>query len=423
MIKATIYLFFLRGFGTFLNFIISIFISRFYGATAIAHFTTFINWQNFISEVLFGGFKNYTIRSVVISNIQKKDSYNIILISIFIFVCSLFLMLFIYIFKNFFLLFIPDKILSSITYGSSYHLIFYLIFSSTSLCIIRLCSGGLIGLNKSILGTITENTLLPSFFIFFIIFYFHSYSDKHYQNFFDTYLFSIITVSIISLIAWKLVSSPDKNFSFDLTDLKVLKNPSILLLQFSDIFGRAYALLPLIILPFFVSNIEIGYFSIVLRLSFFSNMVLITLSSHFNSFFAKAYEVNDIKSLRLYFQKSRLLYILYNIPIFIIFIFFGKSIIALFGQVPESVYNYLILLSFGQLLSSIFGLSGQFLFMANKESHYLFIMILTLLFSILSSLFLCSLFSVYGVIISILVSNFFRNFLCYHFLRKNVLNY
>ena len=73
-------------------------------------------------------------------------------------------------------------------------------------------------------------------------------------------------------------------------------------------------------------------------------MVLITLSSHFNSFFAKAYKVNDIKSLRLYFQKSRLLYVLYNIPFFIIFIFFEKSIIALFGQVPESVYDHLILL-------------------------------------------------------------------------------
>lgn len=423
MIKATVYLFFFRGLGTFLNFIISIFISRFYGATAIAHFTTFINWQNFISELLFGGFKNYTIRSVAIGNIQKKDSYNIILISIFIFSCCLFLMLFIYFFKNFFLLFIPDKIISSITHGSSHHLIFYLIISSASLCIIRLCSGGLIGLNKSILGTITENTLLPSFFIFFIIFYYHSYSDNAYQKFFDTYLFSIMTVSIISLIVWKLVSSPDRNFSFNLNDLKVLKSTSIVLLHFSDILGRAYALLPLIVLPFFVSNNEVGYFSIALRLSFFSNVVLITLSSHFNSFFAKAYKVNDIKLLRLYFQKSRLLYILYNIPIFIIFIFFGRSIIALFGQPPESVYDYLILLSFGQLFSSIFGLSGQFLFMANKESYYLFIMILTLLFSILSSLFLCSIFSVYGVIISILMSNLIRNFLCYYILRKNVLNY
>ena len=210
--------------------------------------------------------KNYTIRSVAISNIQKKNSYNIILISMFIFICT-FLMLFIYIFKSFFLLFIPDKIISSITHGSSYHLIFYLIFSSASLCIIRLCSGGLIGLNRSILGTITENTLLPSFFIFFIIFYYYSYGDNAYHKFFDTYLFSIITVSIISLIAWKLVSSPDKNFSFNLNDLKVLKNSSILLLHFSDILGRAYALLPLVILLFSFQILRLDTF-IVLRLSF-----------------------------------------------------------------------------------------------------------------------------------------------------------
>ena len=414
----------LRGVGTFSSLLTSIFISRFFGAGGIAHFTIFMTWQNFLSELLFGGFKNFTIRSVATQNFTKFNSsrqYNVLIISLLIMFFGFALFFIFKIFKVIIVFYFPSEILDSLIYQNTENISLYIIISSTCLSIIRLCSSAIKGLMHSFIGTFTENILLPVLFFLFITTLIFLKSSFSYNLLLSSYIISIITVSIFSFMIWKIFSKPSIKLYFKFSDLVVLKNPSVLKLYFSDILNRIFALLPLVILPFYVSNIEVGQFTIASKLAFISNMILVTISTYFNPYFAKYFEIKDISKLRFFFSKSQLFCMMFYLPVFITYLIFGDNLILLFGNDLHMSKNYLLLLSLGQLLSAYFGLSGQLLFMVNKEYYYLHINIISIISCVFISIIFCPYFGVFGIVFALIIYNFFKNLCFYIYVKREIL--
>lgn len=358
--------------------------------------------------------QNYT-------KLNSSRQYNVLIISLFIIFFSASFFFIFKIFKVFFVFYFPSEILDSLMYLNTKNISLYIVISSTCLSIIRLCSSAIKGLMRSFIGTLTENILLPVLFTFLItiiIFWKNLFS---YNLLLSLYILSIIIVSFSSFMIWAKISKSPINLYFKPTDLEVLNNPSVLKLYFSDILGRLFALLPLLLLPFYASNIEIGQFTIAARLSFISNMIHVTMSTYFNPYFAKYYELKDFSKLRLSFSRSRFFCMIYYLPVFIAYIFFGDNLISFFGDDFFMSKSYLLLISFGQLMSTYFGLSGQLLFMTNKENYYIFINIVSILSCVFISIIFCPYFGVFGIVFALIISNFFKNLCFYIYVKRKIL--
>jgi PST family polysaccharide transporter len=266
------------------------------------------------------------------------------------------------------------------------------------------------GINK-ILPQSILNFFSKSIYVILIMLFITDAEDAYLANFF--YGFSI---SFLFLVFWMkfFLSSSTFNYRFSLKKiiLNLKENLHLFLSSTSTHFTLNGAL---IILSLFVSNQELGRFSLAYKVAFILRMIPVffiqSILQHATNIKDKSKDKFD-KFLSNYFKIGLLI----TLIIAIITYFFSDFIIEIFaGEKIDYSSKILSLLSFIPFLAMlnfknvVYMLVNDLKSKLNKATFY------TLLFFIISSLILSNLYGGYGLAYSLLLTEIF-SFLIHYFL-------
>ena len=266
------------------------------------------------------------------------------------------------------------------------------------------------GINK-ILPQSILNFFSKSMYIIFIIIFISDAEDAYLANFFYG-----ISISFLFLIFWMrlFLSSSTFNYSFSLKKIKInlKENLHLFLSSTSTHFTVNGAL---IILSLFVSNQELGRFSLAYKVAFILRMIpVFFIQSILQRATKIKYKSKDEfeKFLSNYFKFGLLTTLIISISIcffsdFIIEIFadekidYSSKILSLLSFIP-----FLAMLNFKNV---VFMLVNDLKSKLNKATFY------TLLLFLINSLILTNLYGGYGLAYSLLLTEIF-SFLIHYFL-------
>jgi len=157
----------------------------------------------------------------------------------------------------------------------------------------------------------------------------------------------------------------------------------------------------IVLLGIFRNEADVGYYSIALKLSTLTVFALYAINSMAAPKFSELYANGRIDELFLLAQKSSKLIFFVTVPILFFLIIFGKPLISIaFGNEFTKAYLVLVLLVIGQFVSSAAGSTGYFMNMTGNQIVFRNIMIFTGIFNILFSLFFIRLLGIYGAAIA-----------------------
>jgi len=157
----------------------------------------------------------------------------------------------------------------------------------------------------------------------------------------------------------------------------------------------------IVLLGIFRNEADVGYYSIALKLSTLTVFALYAINSMAAPKFSELYANGRIDELFLLAQKSSKLIFFVTVPILFFLIIFGKPLISIaFGNEFTQAYLVLVLLVIGQFVSSAAGSTGYFMNMTGNQIVFRNIMIFTGIFNILFSLFFIRLLGIYGAAIA-----------------------
>jgi len=157
----------------------------------------------------------------------------------------------------------------------------------------------------------------------------------------------------------------------------------------------------IVLLGIFRNEADVGYYSIALKLSTLTVFALYAINSMAAPKFSELYANGRIDELFLLAQKSSKLIFFVTVPILFFLIIFGKPLISIaFGNEFTQAYLVLVLLVIGQFVSSAAGSTGYFMNMTGNQIVFRNIMIFTGIFNIFFSLFFIRLLGIYGAAIA-----------------------
>ncbi len=161
----------------------------------------------------------------------------------------------------------------------------------------------------------------------------------------------------------------------------------------------------IILLGIFRNEVEVGYFSICLKLSGLTTYILSAVNSLAAPEFSRLYHTDKMEDLFAMAKKSAKIVFWSTLPILLIFILFGKPILStFFGEKFVVAYIPLIVLVFGRFISSISGSTGIFMNMTGNQVVFRNIMILSAVICMLANLFLIPQFGSIGAAVSFALS-------------------
>lgn len=175
----------------------------------------------------------------------------------------------------------------------------------------------------------------------------------------------------------------------------------------------------IILLGIFRTAADVGFYSIAVKLSTLTVFALYAINSMAAPKFSELYANGRIDELFLLAQKSSKLIFFVTVPIIFILIIFGKPLISIaFGNEFTKAYFVLVVLIIGQFVSSTSGSTGYFMNMTGNQIVFRNIMITTGILNILFNLFFIKLFGIYGAALSSTLSLALWNIWVLLFLKK-----
>ncbi|MEK6884342.1 MAG: polysaccharide biosynthesis C-terminal domain-containing protein, partial [Nanoarchaeota archaeon] len=163
----------------------------------------------------------------------------------------------------------------------------------------------------------------------------------------------------------------------------------------------------ILILPYWIDSMAIGFFKSVKEVGLYNAIIPITLLLNitpeiflrlFFPMVTKEYASKNLKFIKSISQKIGKWIFMINLPIFFLIILFSDTIILiLFGPDYTLASNSLKFLIIGVFFSSIFTISNNLLSMAGKSKILLYDVIITSIISVILNLVLIPLPYVFGI--------------------------
>ena len=151
------------------------------------------------------------------------------------------------------------------------------------------------------------------------------------------------------------------------------------------------------ILVIFGSLEAVAIFDIAMRGATLVSFTLDALNTAISPYLSSAFEQNKKETLQRIVTKSTRIIFVFSLPVALIFIFFGKSILELlFAKAYVISYIPLVILCIGQLVNSLTGSVGTVLNMTGNQKYFSKIQIQMMILSALLSVPLIIYYSVIG---------------------------
>jgi O-antigen/teichoic acid export membrane protein len=156
----------------------------------------------------------------------------------------------------------------------------------------------------------------------------------------------------------------------------------------------------MLILGAFKSNAEVGIYSIVSRSAVLLLFFMLAVSKVMTPRFSTLYANQNLTSLRRLYRRSTLFIFVTTLPLLILLLLYGKSILALFGAEFVPGYGALFILALGQFCAAVFGPQEHLLLMTGRERLAAFIIGAGALVNILLNLLLVPVYGIVGAAIA-----------------------
>jgi O-antigen/teichoic acid export membrane protein len=188
----------------------------------------------------------------------------------------------------------------------------------------------------------------------------------------------------------------------------------------SNSMGMVISWTDVLMLGRFVSDTEVGVYSIAFKLAFATGLLLNAVNSISTPKFAELHAAGDNTALAdLMRETTRLLFIT-AIPILIVLVVGGKFLLGIFGAEFTSGYTALVILIAGQFVSTISGPVGNLLQMTGNERAFLYIVACMASLNVILNLLLIPRYGIVGAAISSAVTLTLNNVLCVVTIRKRL---
>jgi len=294
------------------------------------------------------------------------------------------------------------------------HSLFFISLSILPMSFININSESLRGIGEYSLFTAFRYVLIPIFTILFI----YIYDDS--SNILipiKAYAISVCIVSFLSFTFWlkeieffKYFSNINSNlndvikYSFPV----LISNSMLLLIQWVDI----------IILGYFETSNTVGIYSVIMKISLFSSVILFSINSIVASEFSKLYSLDKMDDLRDLIKKSSKIIFFITIPILILIVCFSEFILGYFGFEFIMANKTLHILIAGQFVNILCGSVGYILMMTEKQNIFKNIMIFATCINIILNIILIPLYSINGAAIASSVSLILWNVISFSYIYR-----
>lgn len=276
------------------------------------------------------------------------------------------------------------------------------------------------GLHRIIPGQISENILYPGIFVasIFVWGLIFPGNMKPHTAMMIRAVAAFITFFISSLILLNLAPLEIRSTqpSFQNSKHWLTSVFSLAILSGMQLINRWISI---IILGLFVSNAQIGYFSVALQLALLAEFGLQVVNPVIAPQIARLHAIGDKRRLQKLATSSARIVLVFNIIITTGFIFLGRQFIMLFyGASYSEAYSVLLILLIGQLVNSITGSVGYLLNMTGYEKKTSLARVTTTIINVILTLILAYRYGILGAAVASALSLVIWNLMLYVLVRK-----
>ena len=282
-----------------------------------------------------------------------------------------------------------------------------------------LVGAALRGLHKIIYGQLSEQVLVPGFFILFVLAAVFIYSQKISPSLAIRLqaLAALCALAICAPLLWLSTPKEIKKARPVFEHKTWLSSLfSLSLISGMQVINKWVSIL---ILGFFVPAAQIGIYRVAVQMAVLADFGLQVINPVIAPQIARLYTMGDVKRLQSLATQSARVVLFFNLIITVGFILFGRQFIRIFyGPEFSSSYYVLLILLVGGLVNSFVGSVGYLLNMTGHERETLQSRVVATLSFIVLALLLSPLLGIYGAAISSSVSLIVWNVLLWRLVRK-----
>jgi O-antigen/teichoic acid export membrane protein len=257
--------------------------------------------------------------------------------------------------------------------------------------------------------------VVPNVFLIALLYLFFSFQKSgHYS--FMAFAFAIIATVFMEIIT--VFNSKPQKVEIHLRTFDLIKTATPLL--FSGLFLYLMNWTNTIMLGIMTDAEQVGIYNIAYKVGSVGFLVIVSVSTIITPKMAELYGKGELTELRKLTHNSTRLIAILSVPIVLLLIFLSKFILSFFGSEVVAGSNTLIIVSLGVLFSAMAGNVDQILNMTNNQNILRNITIFCFFVNVLLSYFLIPLYGIEGAATSSLITNILINLFCILYIKKRL---
>lgn len=400
----------LKIIGLFFGYIFTLLIARMYGADTLGIFALSVTILTVFSVVGRLGFDTGLVRFMAEYASQgKPESIREVYIKTLKIVIPICIVLAL-------VLFLSAPLLANYVFNKEHLSIYFRIssFAILPLVLIVLHASSLRGLKKIKEYSLLQEVSIPFISIVLLVLSLFIASDERIPL--TVFVLSLLIVFVFSCTVWlkhaDITSCSHSNtISFrSLLGVSLpmfLSHSSFLVLEWTDT----------IMLGILRTGVEIGIYSIAMKISMLTGITLFSINSIAAPKFAELYKKGDMAGLeKIIHQSAKLIFWSAAFIILVIFLF-PSFILAIFGEEFKAALYALLILTFGQFINAISGSVGYILQMTGKQKVFQHIVLTAAMMNIVLNALLIPHYGINGAALASMLSMAFWNLGSFMYIR------
>jgi O-antigen/teichoic acid export membrane protein len=257
--------------------------------------------------------------------------------------------------------------------------------------------------------------VVPNVMLLLFIFLFHYYSQENHYTFLAFAISIFITVVFEAFSIFEL--KPQKEV-LSISTIELIKTASPLL--FSGLFLYLLNYTNVIILGIMTNETQVGIYNIAYKIGSVGFLIIVSVSTIITPKMAELYGNGNISQLKKLTHNATRLIAVLSIPIVLVLVVFSKFILSFWDDEVVAGSTTLIIVSIGVLFSAMAGNVDQILNMTNNQNILRNITIFSFFVNLILSYLLIPSYGIEGAAIASLVTNILINILCLYYIKKKL---
>lgn len=257
--------------------------------------------------------------------------------------------------------------------------------------------------------------VLPNVLLLLFLCLFHEFDKKNHYTFIAFSLAVLLTVVMEIMTIFEL--KPKKE-SISISTVELIKTASPLL--FSGLFLYLLNYTNVILLGIMTDETQVGIYNIAYKIGSIGFLIIISVSTIITPKMAELYGQKNHSELKKLTHNSTQLIAVLSIPIVLFLVIFGQYILSFWGNEIVTGYTTMTIVSIGVLFSAMAGNVDQILNMTENQKILRNITIVSFFINLGLSYILIPSYGIEGAAVASLTTNVLINVLCIYYIKKKL---